>query len=134
MQGFRACDQSRAFRQDLGSHRLRLILDICINNDHVRQARRKAEAPQGTPLVYSWIVSISNLNVIQAPKKNKAEDDEDTKALKEKQKAEAAALAAAKDRGEYSPPFLKVWSLSSHDFSSIEGFVHLSVVSRLSLN
>ena len=39
--------------------------------------------------------------VIQAPKKVKAEDDEDTKALKEKQKADAAALAAAKDRGEH---------------------------------
>jgi len=75
-------------------------LDICINNDHVRQARRKTETSQGTPLVYSWIGSINNLNAIQAPKKSKAEDDEDTKALKEKQKAEAAALAAAKERGE----------------------------------
>lgn len=49
----------------------------------------------------SWIASISKLNVVQAPKKVKAEDDEDTKALKEKQKAEAAALAAAKDRGKH---------------------------------
>ena len=55
--------------------------------------------------MYSWIVPITNLNVIQAPKKTKAEDDEDTKALKEKQKNDAAALAAAKERGEYSPPF-----------------------------
>lgn len=47
----------------------------------------------------SWTVSINDLNVIQAPKKAKAEDDEDTKAFKEKQKADAAARAAAKDRG-----------------------------------
>jgi len=80
-------------------------LDTCINNDHVRKARRKAEASQGNTLVHSRTVSISNLNAIQAPKKTKADDDEDTKALKEKQKAEAAALAAAKDRGEWMPPF-----------------------------
>jgi len=48
---------------------------------------------------------MSNLNTVQAPKKNKAEDDEDTKALKDKQKTEAAALAAAKERGEYLSPF-----------------------------
>ena len=77
-----------------------------INNDHVQQARRKAEASQGTLLMYWWTASISNLNAIQAPKKNKAEDDEDTKALKEKQKADTAALAAAKERGKYSPPTL----------------------------
>ena len=72
-----------------------------INDDHVRQARRKVEAPQGKSLPSSSVVPMSNLNAIQAPKKAKAEDDEDTKALKEKQKADAAALAAAKDRGEY---------------------------------
>jgi hypothetical protein len=75
-------------------------LHICINDDHVRKARRKDEAPQGNSLLPSWDVPTSNLNAIQAPKKVKAEDDEDTKALKEKQKADAAALAAAKDRGE----------------------------------
>lgn len=73
-----------------------------INSDHVQQARRKVEASQGTSPVRSWIASISKLNVVQAPKKVKAEDDEDTKALKEKQKADAAALAAAKDRGKLS--------------------------------
>lgn len=45
------------------------------------------------------VVSVGHLKVIQAPKKTKAEDDEETKAFKEKQKADAAALAAAKDRG-----------------------------------
>lgn len=47
----------------------------------------------------SWLVQISHLTVPQAPKKQQVEDDEDTKAFKEKKKAEAAALAAAKDRG-----------------------------------
>jgi hypothetical protein len=62
---------------------------------------------------------------IQAPKKVKVEDDEETKALKEKQKAEAAALAAAKERGEHC---------ASHaydeaefgDFPSVERFVDVS--------
>ena len=72
-----------------------------INDDNDKQARRKVEASQGKSHLSSWVVSASNLNAIQAPKKAKAEDDEDTKALKEKQKADAAALAAAKDRGEH---------------------------------
>ena len=58
-----------------------------INDDHGKQARRKVEAPQGKSLLSSWIVPMSNFNAIQAPKKAKAEDDEETKALKEKQKA-----------------------------------------------
>ena len=78
-----------------------LDLNLDTNYDHVRQTRRKGEAPQGASLVRSWIVSISKLNAIQAPKKPKKEEDEDTKALKEKQRADAAALAAAKDRGEH---------------------------------
>lgn len=45
-------------------------------------------------------------NVIQAPKKGKQEDDEETKAnaqaVKEQKKAEATALAEAKRRGESS--------------------------------
>ena len=72
-----------------------------INDDHVKQARRKAEASQGKFLLSSWVVLTSNPNAVQAPKKAKAEEDEDTKAMKDKQKADAAALAAAKERGEH---------------------------------
>jgi len=52
---------------------------------------------------------MGNLNIIQAPKKTKGEDDEDTKALKDKQKADAAALAAAKERGEHCRFFCLRW-------------------------
>lgn len=81
---------------NLGSHRFW----TSSNNDHVQQARWKGETPQGTSLVYSWIVPISKLNAIQAPKKQKVEDDEETKAFKDKQKADAAAAAAMRDKGE----------------------------------
>ena len=39
---------------------------------------------------------------MQAPKKDKQEEDEEDKAFKEKQKADAAALKAAKEKGELS--------------------------------
>ena len=55
--------------------------------------------PLKVHLRLSSIVSINHLNIIQAPKKTKAEDDEETKAFKDKKKADAAALAAAKERG-----------------------------------
>jgi len=70
-------------------------------------------------------VSINHLNAIQAPKKVKTEDDEETKAFKDKQKADAAALAAAKDRGEFCASCACNRGLSLGDFSSVEGFVHV---------
>ena len=83
------------FRQDLNH------IDFDTNDDYVQQARRKVEAPQGKSLLYLLFVPIRDFDVVQAPKKAKAEDDEETKAFKDKQKADAAALAAAKDRGEH---------------------------------
>jgi hypothetical protein len=44
--------------------------------------------------------STLGLTSIQAPKKEKKEEDEEDKAYKEKQRAEAAALAKARDKGE----------------------------------
>jgi hypothetical protein len=65
-----------------------------------RQGGKQKPLKVSTPLVYLWVVSISHLTVIQAPKKKTKEDDEETKAFKDKQKADAAELAAAKKRGK----------------------------------
>ena len=70
---------------------------ILTRSHHVYQTGRKVEAAEGCRIC-RWCHS-GDLTISQAPKKDKKEETEEEKAFKDKKKADAEALKAARDKG-----------------------------------